>query len=137
MLSYLYGGPDAPMQVGMNSFLGIESFWPMTSLTEGIPEGATVNLIGDARAFWYPLPMSRMKYRTVFDVDGKDPLDIVQAWEGRTLPADAWLVVDPSELDRFEQTYWGLPPVPRWVTEAAPRDATGHVAPFACPARLH
>ena len=42
-----------------------------------LPKTGTIYLIGDARAFVYPIPMSRLRYRTVFDV--KDAPDIVQA----------------------------------------------------------
>jgi len=80
-----------------------------------IPDDVTLHLVGDARAFWYPLPMSRLRYRTVFDVRSDKP-DIVQAWMGPTDPARRnWLWIDPAELRRLSDSYWRLPPIPQDV----------------------
>jgi hypothetical protein len=77
-----------------------------------VPPDARLCLVGDARAFWYPLPMSQIRYRSVFDVkDGES--DVVKAWigpEGRR-PGEI-ILVDPAELKRFKSTYFGLPPLP-------------------------
>jgi hypothetical protein len=83
-----------------------------------LPKTGTVILVGGARAFLYPIPMSRLRYRTVFDVKSDAP-DIVQAWIGNQpiAPADC-LVIDPGELKRFRQTYFGLPPLPPEVQRA-------------------
>jgi hypothetical protein len=66
-----------------------------------------VVLIGDAKAFWYPIPTSRLRYRYVFDVPSSGD-DLVRAWVS-DVPRDALLVVDPNELRRFTQTYRALP----------------------------
>jgi hypothetical protein len=76
-----------------------------------VPDDATLVLVGEARAFWYPRPMSRLRYRTVFDVDTSGGSDVVQAWRGESGPGD-WLLVNPSELQRFANTYWGIPQPP-------------------------
>jgi hypothetical protein len=66
-----------------------------------------VALAGDARAFWYVMPMSRLSYRTVFDVPSSgDSLE--RAWT-KHAPADAMVIVDPNELRRFARTYRHLP----------------------------
>jgi hypothetical protein len=64
-------------------------------------------LIGDAKAFWYPVPMSRLRYRYVFDVPSVGN-DLVQTWV-KDVPRDAVLLVDPAELRRFAATYRALP----------------------------
>ena len=66
-----------------------------------------IALAGDARAFWWPAPMSRLTYRTVFDVDVRPGETVIDAWvRGR---ADgAIVVVDPLEIRRFLRTYRGL-----------------------------
>ncbi len=121
ILAYLDGGPGAPMQMGMNSFLGVETFWPMQELNEKIPADATVVLVGDARSFWYPFPMTQLRYRTVFDLDVRDGSDPVRAWEGtKPLPGNTWLEVDSAELRRFHNTYWGVPAPPDWLDNRAP-----------------
>jgi hypothetical protein len=68
-----------------------------------------VDLVGDAGAFWYRIPMTRLHYKTVFDVDTSDVnKTIVQDWlEG--MPATPNVKIDPGELDRFARTYYGIP----------------------------
>ena len=129
ILAYLNGGPGTPMQIGMNPFLGVETFWPMQDLNEKIPADATVVLVGDARAFWYPFPMTRLRYRTVFDVDVRNGQDLVRAWDGtKPLSGDTWLQVDSAELRRFHKTYWGIPAPPDWIDGQGKAGATP--APF-------
>jgi hypothetical protein len=53
--------------------------------------------------------MSRLRYRTVFDVT--DDADWLTAWAGIPAP-NATVLVDPRELSRFGRTYRGLPPAP-------------------------
>jgi hypothetical protein len=83
-------------------------------------ETAAVALAGDARAFWWPIPMSRLTYRTVFDVDVREGEPLVDAWV-RGAPENAIVVVDPGELRRFAKTYRGLGDVP---PEVNARDQT-------------
>jgi hypothetical protein len=67
-----------------------------------------VALVGDAKAFLYPIPMSRLRYRTVFDVDAKPGDAIVPAWLGQQ-SGSPWIVIDPVELERFSKTYYSIP----------------------------
>jgi hypothetical protein len=61
--------------------------------------------------------MSRLHYRTVFDVDAKPGESAIDAWaEGA--PADATRLVDPNELRRFNQTYYGIPELPAELRDA-------------------
>ena len=78
---------------------------------QGLAPDATVTLVGDAKAFWYPRTMRSLRYRTVFDVDTSSATDVVEAWRGRPVPNE-WLLIDPGELTRFSQTYFGVPPPP-------------------------
>jgi hypothetical protein len=60
-------------------------------------------LVGDAKAFLYQVPMSRLHYRTVFDVKEK--------WIDDSQPG-AIVIVDPNEIKRFAASYEGLPAIP-------------------------
>ena len=75
-----------------------------------IEAGRDLCLIGEAKAFAYEMPMSRLHYRTVFDVDlhGRDPVD---AWfEGCSRNAGTSILIDYAELHRFARTYFGITP---------------------------
>ena len=85
--------------------------------THNLKDDQSVDLIGDACAFWYQVPMSRLHYKTVFDVDTSDPnQSIDQAWLVG-MPKDALVWRDAEELKRFARTYYGIKP---------PSDADSH-----------
>lgn len=65
-------------------------------------------LAGDAQAFLYQVPMKRLHYRTVFDVDVLPGRSAVDAWTAKA-PPGAVIIVSPSELRRFARTYWSIP----------------------------
>jgi hypothetical protein len=91
-----------------------------------VPPGATLVLVGEARAFWYQRPMALLRYRTVFDVDASRSQNVIQAWRGSgSDPSREWLLIDPVELRRFAQTYWAIPP--------APDDVKDREQPFVVP----
>jgi hypothetical protein len=92
------------------ALLGIDLGRPL--VLENVPEDAPVDLVGDARAFMYPVPMSRLRYRTVFDVNAKPDQPIVQAWLGSAPRDDAYILVDPIELRRLSATYLAIPNLP-------------------------
>jgi hypothetical protein len=75
-----------------------------------LPADAPLALVGDAKAFCYQRPMSRLRYRTVFDVGPGE--DAIAAWIGDAVDPSTAILVDPSELARFERTYRNLPPIP-------------------------
>lgn len=72
---------------------------------------APIALIGESRAFWFEIPMSRLRYRTVFDVNAKPGDSLIDAWAGSSVPAGANLIVVPSELNRLADHYSNLPPL--------------------------
>ena len=73
----------------------------------------SVYLIGESQVFWFPLPMSRLKYRTVFDVGGDATTPALEAWTGlKDRPTDAIYFVNPDEYNRLQSTYWQIPPIP-------------------------
>ena len=81
--------------------------------TRQLKVGQSVDLIGDACAFWYQIPMSRLNYKTVFDVDTSDPnQSIDQAWLAG-MPKNAVVWRDRKELERFAATYYGIKPETR------------------------
>ena len=92
--------------------LGFETLaaFMVPEIATKLPDDVTLALVGDAKAFCYQRPMSRLRYRTVFDVAGGD--DAVTAWLGQRLERTTRVLVDPGELERFARTYRNLPPVP-------------------------
>ena len=79
-------------------------------------------LVGDAGAFLYQIPMTRLRYRTVFDVPA-GVADPVRAWAGADVIGDPdWLlVINPSEVTRLHGTYAGIPALPRaWGDRVEP-----------------
>jgi hypothetical protein len=92
------------------ALIGRENLEGFTLLdTRGLDDHA-VDLVGDAGAFWYQIPMSRLHYKTVFDVDTSNHnQSIEQDWLSG-MPRDAVIWRDKDELKRFARTYYGIPP---------------------------
>jgi hypothetical protein len=66
-------------------------------------------LVGDAKAFLYLMPMSRLHYRTVFDVDVRGRL-VEEAWlDGWPRKSGDFIRTDYDELRRFAHSYLGIP----------------------------
>jgi hypothetical protein len=87
---------------------------------QAVPADATLTLVGDAQAFYYQRPMARLRYRTVFDVDAQEGQSAIDAWKGAE-SAGGYLLIDPAELRRFHQTYWGIPELPQeWREREGP-----------------
>ncbi|MGD1276123.1 MAG: hypothetical protein ABR964_02730 [Tepidisphaeraceae bacterium] len=81
-----------------------------------LPPDTIVDLVGNAGAFLYHIPMSRLHYKTVFDVDTSDRAkSIEQDWLAG-MPSHAIIVRDDPELHRFAKTYWGVPDVAEAAT---------------------
>lgn len=101
-------GPYAGMQ-DLSNFLPQE-------VSQHVAAGSKLALIGDAKAFLYTLPMTNLRYRTVFDVDVTSAKDAVEAWLGpdaAEVRATYYVVIDGDELDRFAKTYLkNMPPLP-------------------------
>ncbi len=76
--------------------------------TRQLKDGQSLELIGDAGAFWYQIPMSQLHYKTVFDVDTSDRTKTIdQAWLAG-MPKDAVIWKDREEMKRFARTYFGM-----------------------------
>jgi hypothetical protein len=103
---------------GWAGVLGVQDLNP--ELAQSVPADATLTLVGDAQAFYYQRPMTRLRYRTVFDVPPGE--DVIEAWRGgRPAAADEWVLIDPAELRRFAGTYWGiLQPPAEWARRTEP-----------------
>jgi hypothetical protein len=110
--------------------LGREGLFGIVDLSIMIPEElermyderSVVALVGDAGAFFYQIPMDRLMYRTVFDVDPFAD-DFIEAWLGEA-PAvgrgDLLLVIHPMEVERLHRTYYRIPVLPE--TYPGPRN---------------
>jgi hypothetical protein len=81
-----------------------------------VPPGTPVALVGDARAYFYVIPMRGLTYRTVFDVDVKPGQSVLDAWADGA-PPNAVRLVDPDELRRFHSHYHGIPSFPTWYED--------------------
>jgi hypothetical protein len=94
----------------VGSIIGHEDLnWMKTTDTTRLPRDLPVDLVGDARAFLYQIPMSRLNYKTVFDVDTSDPSEtIVQDWLVG-MPPTPTVLIDDGELARFAGTYYKIP----------------------------
>src|SRR6185437_951240 len=75
-----------------------------------------LSLVGDARPFVCVMPMSRLHYRTVFDVDVRGR-SAVEAWMDGFPPVSI-KIIDYDELRRYAWKekqgtgYWGIPAPP-------------------------
>jgi hypothetical protein len=94
----------------MFQFAGIEQPIPLPSLPSEVGN-KTVELIGDGQAFLCDVPMTRLYYRTVFDVDAKPGESAIEAWRRGWPEAgdNVITVINPEELMRFHRTYFGIP----------------------------
>jgi hypothetical protein len=91
--------------------------------TRNLKPGQAVDLIGDAWAFWYQIPMSQLHYKTVFDVDTSDPNTTIDEDWLRGMPKDAVVWRDSEEIKRFAATYYGIKPETRNQNgESTPND---------------
>jgi hypothetical protein len=108
LANYLYG------DYGLAAVLGVGDLSMLAGpVVRELPDDRPVALVGDARAFVYPIPTSRLSYRTVFDVDvDAAGGDVIRAWAGDAGGTERALVIDPNELRRFASTYWKIPPPP-------------------------
>lgn len=98
--------PFPPQLIGVDSL----DFMTPEVVQNAVPPDAVLTLVGDAKAFLCTRPMSRLRYRTIFDADTSGGRGILVAWAG--LPdGTQWLLIDPNELRRFE-SYKPFPPMP-------------------------
>ena len=107
-----FAEPFPPEAYG--ALIGAEDLsWLTPDAAKAVPPDATLTLVGDAKAFLYQRPMSRLKYRTIFDADTSNGRGVLDAFaEPPTPDQRQWLLIDPDELRRFEKTYQPFPPLP-------------------------
>jgi hypothetical protein len=97
--------------VDRSALIGLEHYQPvLEEKLKGALEGTGhLSLVGESRAFMFEMPMSRLHYRTIFDVDarGRDPVD---AWfDGFPRKEGDTVLIDYEELRRFARTYHAIP----------------------------
>ncbi|MDB5301463.1 MAG: hypothetical protein JWO87_3126 [Phycisphaerales bacterium] len=125
LCAFLYGSDADPKRAGLilptgnGQALGNEDLRYLTpEAIEGLGDDAKLKekkliLVGEGRAFLYQIPMSRLRYKTVFDVDTSGGKSLMEAWAGPAAGRrEAWLLIDPDELKRFARTYQPIPAVP-------------------------
>lgn len=79
-------------------------------MQDAIKSGAAIELVGDAQAFRYPVPMSQLRYRTVFDIKPTTTADdMVATWLGSPRRAGAYIFLHLNELLRLHKTYHDVP----------------------------
>lgn len=108
----------SPRVAGVTITIGQEDLrWSLPPVAaNALDSNRPVMLLGDARAFLYQVPMSGLKYRTVFDVDILPGQSVIDAW-AQGAQANSILIVDPNELRRFAKTYWMIPMIESDATE--------------------
>jgi hypothetical protein len=92
--------------------IGVQNLIGLTQLADKtIPPDATVQLVGDAKAFLYDVPADHLFYRTVFDVNANPGGTSDDAWQlGWPPPNSSTIrVIDAPELRRFASTYYRIP----------------------------
>jgi hypothetical protein len=117
--SWSFVMPELTSQIARAPFFGpvdMRGIIESTELSDALQQNPhlQVAMIGDAQAFLYPIPLSQLHYRTVFNVaTGYD--NPVDAWIGPQVRGNHnWLlVINPMEIDRLHRTYVGVPPLPR------------------------
>jgi len=75
---------DSHAYQGLLRLRDFTELWP-AQLADIEKTGGKLALIGDAQAFYRPLPISRLEYRSIFDVVVPPEKNIVDAWLGRDL----------------------------------------------------
>jgi hypothetical protein len=93
---------------------------------------ATLTLVGDAQVFWYSLPMTRLRYRTPFDVPQDAGGTVVDGYAAADRGPAAWLRVAPAEVERFAKTYQPFPRIPERVRQT-PRWSAEPPVPYVLP----
>jgi len=84
---------------------------PPDGTDQALHTAQPIVLVGDAQAFWYRTP--HLRYRTVFDVDNSTEKGVIPDWIGPApLTPDTIILVYPSELTRFHNTYYAIPQLP-------------------------
>ena len=103
--------------VERSAVMGLEHYEPILDerIGKAMHGNGSLLLVGDAKAFYYEVPMARLRYRTVFDVDAAGQ-DVVDAWSNDwTRSAGDTLVIDFDEIRRFSWKesrgtgYWKIP----------------------------
>jgi hypothetical protein len=98
--------------LAQNGALGVEDLRWLVAIRSGVnldtlPTGGPILLAGDAEAFSYSgIQMSRLRYRTVFDVPPAPDGDWLKAWTG---DEKGTVIVSPNDLRRFKKTYFEVP----------------------------
>jgi len=122
----------SPRVLRASALIGLEDYRPILPEVAGgevLDGDCPVILVGDAQAFRYPVPMSRLRYRTVFDLDAGPDQPVIDAWIGQEAPREAIIIVDPASLRRFARTYWGIPPFEGTQTQMFILDASSRSSP--------
>ena len=100
-------------------WLGRESYaWRFPEEVQAAINGQqTIGLVG-AQAFYYQMPSSRLKYRTIFDINARPGQNLIQAWIGREV-VDV-IIVEPVDFWILARTYRNLPPPPPVESRSEP-----------------
>jgi hypothetical protein len=109
--------------LAQNGALGVDDLKWLVEIRSGInldslPSDGAIILAGDAEAFTYSgIPMSRLRYRTVFDVPPAPDGDWLRAWTG---DEKGTVIVSPNDLRRFKKTYFEVPTPPQAELDRRP-----------------
>jgi hypothetical protein len=89
----------------------IEDIIPDSEIRDLAKSNWPIDMVGDAKAFFYKTP--KLRYRTVFDVkEGKPDQPLIEIWLDGPARPDAYILIDPGEINRLSRTYYRIPNLP-------------------------
>ncbi|MGA2231630.1 MAG: hypothetical protein ABSH22_12080 [Tepidisphaeraceae bacterium] len=127
--AYIDGRLENFCELGREGLFGIhDTNFVFAELPQGADPGRPIALLGDAGAFLYQIPSSRLQYQTVFDIPATDSQpknlrELLADWFGPDAASKSgdWLIIlNPSEIERLSRTYRHVPGLPK--DYAGPRD---------------
>jgi hypothetical protein len=100
----------AGFQIRLFNVAGIATLHDFSRLP-ATDDARIYELVGEGQAFLYDVPMKRLYYRTVFDVDAEPGESAEQAWRNGWPPdgPGVYVIRNDAELERFHRTYWKIP----------------------------
>ena len=100
---------------GRQGLFGLQDYTAIAplDLLEKKEMAKEIVLVGDGQVFFQQMPMSKLRYCTVFDLNihgDRDIFDACYAPPPAKCPWDALILIDEAEIRRLSKTYWQVPP---------------------------
>ncbi len=110
-MKWLWTQVEPTIAIGREGLFLLTDYSPMEdpAITRARAMNQTVDLIGDAQAFFYVLPSKQLRYRSVFDVNILPGQSTANGWLG--MPVDQLrqrgdcVIIREDEIERLSHTY--------------------------------